>query len=151
MASPEQFQELVTAVQGINVELQNIKAENAALRQMVSTRESRESDLLPMALTLGKYGGTSKRLKEFLEDCAVYFAFLPHTYAKDHTKVGFMISNMTGNGLAWATPLVTHNNPMLQDHGAFLMLLRQTFEQPEITHVAAEELLDVQKGSSDLL
>ncbi|XP_069476318.1 protein LDOC1-like [Ambystoma mexicanum] len=150
MATPEQLQELIQAVQGMNVELQNVKAENAALRQMITARESRETDLPPMSLSSGKYDGSPKRLKEFLESCAIYFAFRPHTFASAHTKVGFVISNLTGNALAWASPLVTSNNPVLQDYGAFVTLFKQTFEQAEITHIAAEELLDVQQGSSDL-
>ncbi|XP_069470004.1 protein LDOC1-like [Ambystoma mexicanum] len=140
MATPEQIQELVAAVQAMNVELQNVKADDAVLRQMVSARETRDSDLAPMALSSGKFDGTPKRLKEFLEACSIYFAFRPQLFSNDHTKVGFMVSNMTGNALAWATPLVTNNNPVIRDYVVFLALLRQTFEQPEIIHVAAEEL-----------
>ncbi|XP_069481465.1 protein LDOC1-like [Ambystoma mexicanum] len=124
MATPEQVQELVAADQNLSLEMQTIKAENALLKQMVTAREPPSTDLPPMALSLGKFEGSPKKLREFLDACKVYFTFRSRTFASDHAKVGFMISNISGNALAWATPLVTGADPVLQDYGAFLDLLK---------------------------
>ncbi|XP_069468427.1 protein LDOC1-like [Ambystoma mexicanum] len=129
MAMPEQIQELLGAVQGLSQEMQNLKNENMILKQMVTTWEQPpNAELPPMPCSLGKFNGTSKKVKEFLDACTVHFTFRPTTFASNQAKVGYLISNMTGNTLAWTTPLVTGTNPILQDYERFKSLLRQTFE-----------------------
>ncbi|XP_069502376.1 protein LDOC1-like [Ambystoma mexicanum] len=115
MATAEQVQELVAAAQSLNQEVQNLKVENSALRQLVANRGPTSTDLPPMALSSGKFDGTPKHLKEFIESCNVHFAFHPTTFSSDLSKVGFVISNMTGNALDWANPLVTADDPVLRD------------------------------------
>ncbi|XP_069502464.1 protein LDOC1-like [Ambystoma mexicanum] len=110
MSAEDQVQELWKAFQAMSVELQGVKTENALLKQMVSAREHPTVELPSMPLSSGKFDGSPKRVKEFLEACTVYFTFRPRTFATDQAKVGFLISNMTGNALAWATPLVTSAN-----------------------------------------
>ncbi|XP_069478254.1 protein LDOC1-like [Ambystoma mexicanum] len=158
MATAEQVQELVAAVQSLNLEVrnlnqevQNLKVENTVLRQLVANREPNSSNLPPMPLSLGKFDGTSKHLKEFIEASNVHFAFRPTTFSTDLSKVGFVISNMTGNALAWANPLVMTYDPVLRDWGALLARFKQTFVRPEIKFMACEELLEVHQGQMDLL
>ncbi|XP_069470003.1 protein LDOC1-like [Ambystoma mexicanum] len=151
MSTTEQIQELVAAVQGLTLEVQNLKTENTVLRQMVTAREPTPTDLPPMALSSGKYDGSPKKLEEFIEACTIHFAFRPHAYASEQARVGYMISHMTGNALAWATPLVTAKDPVLHDYDGFLNLFKQTFERPEISYGACEELLDIHQGAMDLL
>ncbi|XP_069461333.1 protein LDOC1-like [Ambystoma mexicanum] len=158
MATEEQLQELVAAVQNLSaevrnlsLEVQNVKAENSVLKQLVTVREPRQVDLPPMSLPTGKFYGTLKQLKEFLDACNVYFTFRPNTFTTGNSRVGFVISNMSGNALAWATPLVTTGDPALQDYNAFLTLLKQNFERQEISYTACEDLLDIRQGQADVL
>ncbi|XP_069497935.1 protein LDOC1-like [Ambystoma mexicanum] len=158
MATPEQIQELVAAVQSLNVEVrnlnqevQNLRIENNVLHQLVANREPRNSDLPTLPLASGKFDGTPKALKEFIEACNVHFAFRPNTFATGLSKVGYVISNLTGNALAWANPLVTTDDPVLRDWDAFLTQLKQTFERPETKYMACEEMLEVNQGQMDLL
>ncbi|XP_069486061.1 protein LDOC1-like [Ambystoma mexicanum] len=148
MATAEQLQELVAAVQNLSMEVQNLKTDNNMLKQMVSTRDPRHADLPPMALASGKFDGTPKRLK-FLDACSSHFTFRANTYTTDHARVGFVISNRMGNALAWTTHLVRGADPVLQDYGAFEAQLKRTFERPEITSVC-EDLLDIRQGQADL-
>ncbi|XP_069466241.1 protein LDOC1-like [Ambystoma mexicanum] len=149
MATAEQIQELVAAVQDLTLEVQNLKTENSVLRQLVFAREPPPADLPPMALSSSKYDGSLKRLKEFIEACTIHFAFRPHAYASEQARVGYMVSNMKGKALAWATPLVTANDLILQNYEGFLGQLKQAFECPEISYSACEELLDIHQGSMD--
>ncbi|XP_069502493.1 protein LDOC1-like [Ambystoma mexicanum] len=151
MATAEQVQELLAAVQGFTLEVQNLKIENTVLRQLLAAREYHPADLPTMGLASGKFDSSPKKLKEFIETCVVYFTFYSGTYASDHSHIGFMISNIVGNAVAWATPLVTTAKPVLQDYGAFLALLKQSFERPEVVSSACEDLLDIHQGSLDLL
>ncbi|XP_069494426.1 protein LDOC1-like [Ambystoma mexicanum] len=158
MATAEQVQELVEAVQSLNMEvqnlnqeMQNLKMENTVFRQLVANREPRSTDLPPMPLSSGKFDGTSKHLKEFIEACNIQFAFSHTTYSTDFSKVGFVISNLTGNALAWANPLVTADESVLRDWRAFLEKFKQVFERTEIKYMACEELLEVHQGQMDPL
>ncbi|XP_069506359.1 protein LDOC1-like [Ambystoma mexicanum] len=158
MATAEQVQELVAAVQSLNMEvrnlnqeMQNFKTENTVLRQLVANREPHSSDLPPMPLSSRKFDGTSRHLKELIEACNVHFAFHPKTFSTDLSKVDFVISNLTGNTLAWANPVVTTDEPVLRDWRAFLERFKQAFERPDIRYMACEELLEVHQGQMDLL
>ncbi|XP_069498731.1 protein LDOC1-like [Ambystoma mexicanum] len=151
MATTEQVQELLAAVQGLSLEVQGLKTENAVLRQMVFARQDRSMDLPSMGLASGKCDGSPKRIKEFIEACKVHFTFWPSTYAMDQACVGFMVSNITGKALACTTPLVTSSNPVLLDYGAFIELLKWTFQCPEVVFSAVKTLLDIRQGSSDLM
>ncbi|XP_069486188.1 protein LDOC1-like [Ambystoma mexicanum] len=116
MASLEQYQELVAALQGLTIEVQALKTENAALRQQVVLRRDDQGDLPPMPLTFGKYDGYPGGLKEFLDACQVHFIFRPYAFETARARVGFLITNLTGNALSWATPLVTRNDPALSNY-----------------------------------
>ncbi|XP_069461248.1 protein LDOC1-like [Ambystoma mexicanum] len=131
MATPQQVQELVAAVQSLNLEMQNLQAANATLQQRMTEMERPSTDLPPLPLVTGKFDGSPKRVKEFLDSCNLHFSFRPQTFASDHAKVGFMITHMTGNALAWATPLVNQPDPVLQDYNAFKTLMQQTFLVPK--------------------
>ncbi|XP_069502396.1 protein LDOC1-like [Ambystoma mexicanum] len=151
MATPQQIQELVAAVQSLNLEVQALKTDNAALQQRVATREQQSTDLPPLLLVSGKCDGSERKVKEFLDACNIHFAFRKSAFSTDHAKVGFMITHMTGNALALATPLVPQSDPVLQDFTAFKDLLKQTFLRTECAYVASEDLLDVRQGNTDLL
>ncbi|XP_069488861.1 protein LDOC1-like [Ambystoma mexicanum] len=158
MATEEQLQEMVAAVQNLSaevrnlsMEVQNLKAENSVLKQLVTVREPRQVDLPPMSFPSGKFDGTPKQLKEFLDTCKVYFTFRTNMFTTGNSQVGFVISNMSGNALAWATPLVTRADPALQEYNAFLTLLKQNFKRQEILYTACEDLLDIRQGQTDVL
>ncbi|XP_069494375.1 protein LDOC1-like [Ambystoma mexicanum] len=160
MATPEQIQELVGAIQKlsqevqtlkvenqtlqqISQEVQNLKAENVVLKQLMTTRENQQSPELPsMPLSSWKFDGSSKKVKEFLDSCKLYFMYRPILFATSKARVGFMVSNMVGNVLSWVTPLVIGEDPALQEYEEFCTLIRQTFERPETTYSACEEILD---------
>ncbi|XP_069469951.1 protein LDOC1-like [Ambystoma mexicanum] len=151
MATPQQVQELIAAVQNLNLEVQNLKATNAALQLRMNERERPSADLPSFPLVSGKFDGSPKRVKEFLDACNLHFSFFPQTFTSDHAKVGFMITHMTGNALAWATPLVNQPDPVLQNYNDFKTLLQQTFLRTESTFLASEDLLDICQGNTDLL
>ncbi|XP_069460626.1 protein LDOC1-like [Ambystoma mexicanum] len=164
MATPEQVQELVGAVQTLSQEVQTLKsenqilqqipqevqtlkAENVFLKQLMTVRENAHiPELPPMPLSSGKFDGSSRKVKEFLDACKVYFTYRPILFATSKARVGFMISNMMGNALSWVTPLVTGEDPVLQDYEGFCTLIKQTFERPETTFTACEDLLDAHQG-----
>ncbi|XP_069498733.1 protein LDOC1-like [Ambystoma mexicanum] len=128
MASLEQYQELVAAMQNLTAEVQSLRTENIDLRQQVVLHRDDHGDLPTMPLSFGKYDAHPGGLKDFLDTCKVYFAFRPHAYDSARTRVGFIIANLTGNALSWVTPLVTNNDPSLNDYNHFLEVFMERFD-----------------------
>ncbi|XP_069498859.1 protein LDOC1-like [Ambystoma mexicanum] len=132
MASLEQYQELVAAMQNLTVEVQALRTENIALRQQVVLRRDDHGDLPTMPLSFGKYNGYPGGLKDFLDACKVYFAFRTHAYDTARSRVGFIIANLFGNALSWVTPLVTNDDLSLNDYDRFVELFKERFDRPEV-------------------
>ncbi|XP_069468194.1 protein LDOC1-like [Ambystoma mexicanum] len=151
MATAKQVQELLTAVHNLTQELQTVKTESGVLKQRMDSQERACTELTPMSLASGKYDGSPHKFKEFMEACIIYLTFRPQTFASDHACIAFLISNLTGNALAWATPLVTSASPLLQDYSGFTAQFKETFERQEIAFVASEQLLVIHQGNVDLL
>ncbi|XP_069498679.1 protein LDOC1-like [Ambystoma mexicanum] len=150
MASLEQYQELVAATQNLTVQVQALRTENVALRQQVVLHRDDHGDLPPMSLSFGKYDGHPGGLKDFLDACKVYFTFRPHAYETARARFGFIIANLSGNALSWATPLVTGNDPALNDYNRFVDTFKERFDRPEVLYTSLEAILDVRQGTTDV-
>ncbi|XP_069478217.1 protein LDOC1-like [Ambystoma mexicanum] len=150
MASLEQYQELVAAMQNLTMEVQALRTENIALRQQVVLHRDDRGDLPTMPLSFGKYDGHPGGLKDFIDACKVYFAFRPHAYETARSKVGFIIANLMGNALSWATPFVTGNDPILGDYDRFIEVFKERFDRPEVFYSSLEAILDVSQGNTDV-
>ncbi|XP_069481444.1 protein LDOC1-like [Ambystoma mexicanum] len=150
MASLEQYQELVAAMQNLTAEVQALRTENIALRQQMVLHRDEHSDLPAMPLSFGKYDGHPAGLKEFLDACKVNFAFRLHAYETARSQVGLIIANLTGNALSWLTPLVTSNDHSLNDYDRFLEVIKERFDRPEVFYSSLEPILDVKQGNTDV-
>ncbi|XP_069092690.1 protein LDOC1-like [Pleurodeles waltl] len=71
--------------------------------------------------------------------------------SSDKAKVGYLISALSGPALAWATPLVSAEDPVLSNYPAFLTIFKQMFERPGVEAAAEEALCDIQQGNQDVL
>ncbi|XP_069470070.1 protein LDOC1-like [Ambystoma mexicanum] len=134
MASLEQYQELVAAIQNLTAEVQSLRAENIDLRQQVVLRRDDHGDRPTMPLSFGKYDGHPGGLKDFLDASKVYFTFRPHAYETSRSKVGFIIANLSGNALSWATPLVSNDDTSLNDYDQFVTAFKDRFDRPEVLY-----------------
>ncbi|XP_069057843.1 protein LDOC1-like [Pleurodeles waltl] len=141
----ENVQALLQTVQQQAQELQQLRAENNALRQVLS---SRSMDIPPVSATTPRYSGDPLKIKEFLDALTVFFAFCPLQFSSD--KAGYLIRALSGPALAWATPLVSAEDPVLTNYPAFLTLFKQMFERPGVEAAAEEALCDVQQGNQDV-
>ncbi|XP_069498637.1 protein LDOC1-like [Ambystoma mexicanum] len=148
MASLEQYQELVGAMQNLTAEVQALRTENVALRQQVVLHRDDHGDFPALPLSFGKYDGLPGGLKEFSDACKVYFAFRPHAYEKARSRVGFIIANLTSNALSWATLLVTSNDHFLNDYDHFVELFKERFDRPKVFYSSLEAILDVKQGNT---
>ncbi|XP_069075223.1 protein LDOC1-like [Pleurodeles waltl] len=129
-------------------ELQQLNAENTALRQaMVSQSLNRPT----VSTSTPRYAGDPNKLKEFLYSVTVYFAFGFTQFTQEKTKVGYLISALSGPALAWVTPLVAAEDSLLSNYAAFFKAFKQMFERPGLDATAEEALWDIQQGNQDFL
>ncbi|KAJ1148903.1 hypothetical protein NDU88_001727, partial [Pleurodeles waltl] len=90
-----------------------LRSENAALRQALAFRSG---DVPTLSTSTHRFSGEPTKLREFLDSLTVYFAFQPTQFSHDRTRVGYLISALSGPALAWATPMVSSNDPVLSDY-----------------------------------
>ncbi|XP_069473431.1 protein LDOC1-like [Ambystoma mexicanum] len=133
-------QDLMRGMQELTTEVQNLKAENSALKQLVLSRDSTVKESILLGGVVDKYDGSSSSLRSFLDSCLVHFTFKPYYFSTPRAKVGFMISHLKGNALTWATPLVNSGDQLLDDYEGFVDALKAMFDRPELVYSAQEIL-----------
>ncbi|XP_069072067.1 protein LDOC1-like [Pleurodeles waltl] len=148
MSTEPTSQTLLLTIQQQAQELQQLQTENTAFRQALA---SKVTDVPTISATTPRFSGDPNKLREFLDALTVYFAFRPSQFTQDKTKVGYLISALSGPALAWATPLVTSNDSSLSNYSAFIATFKQMFERPGLESSAEEALCDIQQGSQDVL
>ncbi|XP_069495563.1 protein LDOC1-like [Ambystoma mexicanum] len=159
----QQIQQLIAAVQSLTTEVQQLKQENASLRQQQQKAIQQIAQQaavyhIPHCVEVpsgplpgGQFDGNPPKVKEFLDACAVKFTFKANFFHTDRDRVGYMVSQMTGPALAWATPLITNNNPILDSHTAFCNSICTMFGHQEMRVASQEHLLDLKQGNLDIL
>ncbi|KAJ1198064.1 hypothetical protein NDU88_001908 [Pleurodeles waltl] len=140
-------QTLLMTIQQQAQELQQLRTENTVYRQAFASRTTVPS----VSATTPRFSGDPNKLREFLDALTVYFAFRPSQFVQDRTKVGYLNSALSGPALAWATPLVTRNDPCLSNYSTFVTTFKQMFERPGLEASAEEALCDIQQGNQDVL
>ncbi|XP_069068408.1 protein LDOC1-like [Pleurodeles waltl] len=147
-AAADPDQSLLVTIQKQAQELQQLRNENAALRQALAFRST---DIPTVFTTTPCFSGEPNKLREFLDVLTVYFAFIPTQFSQEKTKGVYLISALLGPSLAWATPIVASNDPVLSDYPVFVNHFKQMFGRAGLEASAVEALCDIQQGSQDVL
>ncbi|XP_069089241.1 protein LDOC1-like [Pleurodeles waltl] len=130
---------LMETVQQEVQEVKQLHAENAALRQALA---SRTTNFPTVSATTPHFSLDPNKLKEFLDSLTVFFALRPSQFTQDKTKVGYLISALSGPALAWTTPRVAADDPRLSNCIAFVVAFKQMFEHPGLESSAEEALCE---------
>ncbi|XP_069098377.1 protein LDOC1-like [Pleurodeles waltl] len=146
MSTEPTSQTLLLTIQQQAQELQQLRTENTVYRQAFA---SRTTDVPTVSATTPRFSGDPNKLREFLDALTVYFAFRPSQFMQGKTKVGYLISALSGPAFAWATPLVQSNDPSLSNYSSFVTAFKQMFEHPGLESSAEEALCDIQHGNQD--
>ncbi|KAJ1141817.1 hypothetical protein NDU88_008145 [Pleurodeles waltl] len=102
-AAADPDKSLLATIQQQAQELQQLRNENAALRQALAVRSA---DVPAVSTSTPRFSSEPTKLREFLNALTVYFAFRPTQFTHDKTKVGYHLSALSGLALAWATPML---------------------------------------------
>uniref|UniRef100_A0A670YQL2 DUF4939 domain-containing protein n=1 Tax=Pseudonaja textilis TaxID=8673 RepID=A0A670YQL2_PSETE len=71
-----------------------------------------------------KFSGQMDMFPAFLGQCQLFMSLRPEDFPTDRSKVGFMISLLTGQAANWATPLLVQDSPLLNNFQGFLQQMR---------------------------
>uniref|UniRef100_A0A670YAF8 DUF4939 domain-containing protein n=1 Tax=Pseudonaja textilis TaxID=8673 RepID=A0A670YAF8_PSETE len=69
-----------------------------------------------------KFSGQMDRLPALMGQCQLFISLRPEDFPTDRSKVGFMISLLTGQAANWATPLLVQDSPLLNDFQGWFSL-----------------------------
>uniref|UniRef100_A0A670ZJ06 DUF4939 domain-containing protein n=1 Tax=Pseudonaja textilis TaxID=8673 RepID=A0A670ZJ06_PSETE len=71
-----------------------------------------------------KFSGQMDRFPAFMGQCQLFISPRLEDFPTDRSKVGFMISLLTGQAANWATPLLVQDSPLLNNFQGFLQQMR---------------------------
>ncbi|XP_075062018.1 uncharacterized protein LOC142150724 [Mixophyes fleayi] len=94
-----------------------------------------------------KFDGEPKRCRGFLNQCLIHFECNPASFPSERIKVAFIISLLSGQALAWASPLWERNDALLANSSTFIETFRKVFDEPGRVSSAASSLLNLRQGS----
>ncbi|XP_073485047.1 protein LDOC1-like [Aquarana catesbeiana] len=84
----------------------------------------------PRVPTPKKFAGECSKYRDFRNACKLYFSLQPRTLSLEATKVGFVISLLTGEPQTWAHRLLEQKSGSLDNLDAFFSVMSQLYEDP---------------------
>ena len=112
-----------------------------------STMFQPASSLPPKLPLPDKFGGDTEDCRGFLNVCCLHFCNNPGTFSTLSAEVTFVISLLKGKALAWVSPYLERNDPVLQDADECLASLQTVFDKPDRASAAEYSLLDMQQDT----
>lgn len=100
----------------------------------------------PRVPTPEKFAGERSKYRAFHNSCELYFALQPRTFSLEATKVGFVISLLTGEPQTWAYRLLEQKSISLDSLDNFFGAMSQLYEDPQLTATAEAALHSLQQG-----
>ncbi|XP_075444753.1 retrotransposon-derived protein PEG10 [Ascaphus truei] len=93
-----------------------------------------------------RYSGDPLECRGFLNQCFIQFELTPSRFPSSRTKVAYIVSLLTGDALAWASPIWEQRTDLTQDIGRFTKEFRRVFDTPGRKITAASSLLHISQG-----
>lgn len=109
---------------------------------------------MPVAIPLAtpeRYSGDPNTVQVFLTQVALHLSCKPKAFPTSQARVAFLISYLAGNAAQWAVPLVSRDDPILCDWGAFREEFLKVFDRRADSYTADREMLELRQGSNDLV
>ena len=100
----------------------------------------------PRVPTPEKFSGNRSSFRAFRNSCELYFALQPRTFSLEVTKVGFVISLLTGEPQTWAHRLLERKDESVTNLTTFFDAMAQLYEDPQLSATAEAALRTLQQG-----
>lgn len=88
-------------------------------------------------ITLPEYDGSPTMFREYINKVRLYFVFPPQNDFAEDIKVALVAAKFTGKAALWVAPLLEQNMEVLNHFDEFFAALRETFDLPDRTNMAA--------------
>lgn len=101
----------------------------------------------PKLSTPEKYAGDPEFCRPFLSQCALHFFLQPQTYTTEESKVGFVLSLLTGRAALWGTAVWKNHDPCTQSFESLSTMMKKVFDRSAVGRDAARKLTDLRQGN----
>ncbi len=101
----------------------------------------------PMALPAA-YAGDSAECCGFLLQLALYIEMQPQKFPTERSKVGFLISLLSGRALTWARAIWNANTAIINSYEAFTNHFKEEFGSATGALSVSDQLLRLRQGTS---
>ncbi|KAL0171626.1 hypothetical protein M9458_031161, partial [Cirrhinus mrigala] len=86
------------------------------------------------------YSGEAGDCKGFLLQCSITFTTYPHVYHSDNSKIGYVVSCLSGKALRWAESIWSQAGPAVSSYNAFAAHFQEVFGRTDSDASAGEDL-----------
>ncbi|KAM4808095.1 uncharacterized protein WCC33_003115 [Rhinophrynus dorsalis] len=93
------------------------------------------------------YEGEPNLCRGFLNQVGIFLEMVPHVFPSDRSKVGFIISLLSGRALAWANPLWETGRPIVANYTKFVDEFHRVFDVSATAVSAAKQLMTIRQGA----
>ncbi|OMJ19983.1 Retrotransposon-derived protein PEG10 [Smittium culicis] len=93
-----------------------------------------------------RYDGNRSLFRGFVNQCRLLFFTNPDQYPTDVSKVGLVMSLLSGNAVRWASPYIEKESPLLYSFELFLKELCKVFDDPQRTETANDSIRALRIG-----
>lgn len=164
---------IAQALQALQSEVSASRAENAALQQQVaalqlqvgagpSTSQGIQSSpagiihpilaqhQAPPLPSPERFLGDPTKFRSFMTQCQLQFLARPQAFLTGQAKITYIIANLGGEALEWASPIVDSQSTLLTDYNQFFLEFRGMFERRYTAQSLRTELLEIKQGNRAL-
>lgn len=100
----------------------------------------------PKVPTPERFFGNRHKFRAFRNSCELFFALQPRTFFLEATKVGYVISLLSGDPQTWAHRLLEQKDISLTNLSTFFDALGQLYDDPQLSVTAETALHTLQQG-----
>ncbi|XP_027131155.1 uncharacterized protein LOC113744672 [Larimichthys crocea] len=93
------------------------------------------------------FDGDPRQVRAFLTSCRVQFALQPRTFASEATKVGYVITHLTGRARLWGAAEFNRQTPACASFDAFAKEMEKVFDGGSPSAEASRELMRIRQGN----
>ncbi|XDV18071.1 hypothetical protein PO909_023843 [Leuciscus waleckii] len=92
------------------------------------------------------YDGEPNYCRAFLTRCSMHFSLQPKTFAKEESKVAFVLTLLTGRAALWGTAVWENQDPCCASFQTLSAEMKRVFDRAVAGREAARILADLKQG-----
>ena len=93
------------------------------------------------------YDGDIAKCRGFITQCELYFGNQSLRFSSDESRVGFVVSLLSGRALDWAVATLKKSQTFFSNYHEFINELRLVFDHPPVGTDAPSKLLTIRQGN----